>query len=75
MPKAVPVAAVMSVAVLALASLSARTPRQIRFVFTSDVHYGITRPVFRNRADSRLLRLRDEWRLARHSTRFGLRRR
>ena len=37
---------------LSLAGLSAQTPRQIRFVFTSDVHYGITRPEFRSRGDA-----------------------
>ena len=37
---------------LAVASLAAQTPRQIRFVFTTDVHYGITRPVFRGRGEA-----------------------
>jgi predicted MPP superfamily phosphohydrolase len=45
--------AAVATGLLALASLSAQAPsHQIRFVFTSDAHYGITRPLFRGRADA-----------------------
>ena len=53
MRKAFSVATATSAAfLLALAAPSAQSARQIRFVFTSDVHYGITRPVFRSRGDA-----------------------
>ena len=45
-------AAMIAATLLALASPSAQTARQIRFVFPSDVHYGITRPEFRSRGDA-----------------------
>ena len=35
------------VGLLVVAALSAQSPREIQFVFTSDSHYGITRPEFR----------------------------
>src|SRR5262245_15662677 len=35
------------VSLLVVAALNAQSPRDIQFVFTSDSHYGITRPEFR----------------------------
>ena len=35
------------VGLLVVAALGARSPQEIQFVFTSDSHYGITRPEFR----------------------------
>jgi 3',5'-cyclic AMP phosphodiesterase CpdA len=35
------------VGLLAAAALHAQSPREIQFVFTSDAHYGLTRPAFR----------------------------
>ena len=41
------VSQVSLVSLLVVAALNAQSPRDIQFVFTSDSHYGITRPEFR----------------------------
>jgi hypothetical protein len=39
------------VLVLVVAALHAQAPRGVQFVFTSDAHYGLTRPAFRGRSN------------------------
>jgi hypothetical protein len=45
------------VSLLVVAALHAQSPREIQFVFTSDSHYGITRPEFRGARNVSALRV------------------
>ena len=51
---------ILFVTLLAVAALHAQSPAQIQFVFTSDSHYGITRPEFRGGRNVAAIRVNKE---------------